>query len=30
MNIYFVDVEREFDGHEAYSSSEWINRDYHT
>ena len=26
MNIYFVDVEREFDGHEAYSSSEWINR----
>lgn len=25
MNIHFVDVEDEFDGHEAYSSTSWIN-----
>jgi lysophospholipase L1-like esterase len=28
MNIYFVDVEDEFDGHQAYSSNAWINKIY--
>jgi len=26
MNIYFVDVEAAFSGHEAYSNSPWINK----
>lgn len=26
MNIRFVDVESEFDGHEAYSEDQWINK----
>ena len=26
MNIYFVDIEPEFSGHEAYSNSPWLNK----
>jgi lysophospholipase L1-like esterase len=26
LNIYFVDVENKFDGHEAYSREAWINK----
>lgn len=26
LNIYYVDVEEKFDGHEAYSNNAWINK----
>ena len=30
MNIYFVDIESEFSGHEAYSNSPWLNKIIYT